>query len=76
MTLAFMFVIFDTLMNDEKTIERIQKLQGVIETHITYGIYDAYVKIKVETKEELQLLTSRIRSIDNVHSTNTMLVID
>ena len=60
--------IKDILAN-EKDIE--YEIQGV------YGIYDIVLKISSNNEEKLRvIITNKIRKIDNVQSTLTMMVIE
>ena len=58
------------VLNDVRAIE------GVEEAEMVYGVYDIVVKVKTETMDTLkQIVTYRIRRIDKVLSTQTLLVV-
>ena len=58
------------VMND------ILKINGVKEVMGTYGVYDIFVKVQVATRKEIEeLITKKIRKINNVISTTTLSVI-
>jgi len=58
------------VMND------ILKIDGVKEVLGTYGQYDIFVKVQVPTRNEIeQIITQKIRRVDNVLSTTTLSVI-
>lgn len=58
------------VMND------ILKIDGVKEVMGTYGVYDIFVKVQVATRKEIEeLITKKIRKINNVISTTTLSVI-
>jgi len=58
------------VMND------ILKIDGVKEAMGTYGIYDIFVKVQVTTRKEIEeVITKKIRKINNVISTTTLSVI-
>jgi DNA-binding Lrp family transcriptional regulator len=58
------------VMND------ILKIDGVKEVMGTYGVYDLFVKVQVATRKEIEeLITKKIRKINNVISTTTLSVI-
>jgi len=58
------------VMND------ILKINGVKEVMGTYGVYDIFVKVQVVTRKEIEeLITKKIRKINNVISTTTLSVI-
>ena len=58
------------VMND------ILKINGIKEVMGTYGVYDIFVKVQVATRKEIEeLITKKIRKINNVISTTTLSVI-
>jgi len=58
------------VMND------ILKIDGVKEVMGTYGVYDIFVKVQVTTRKEMEeVITKKIRKINNVISTTTLSVI-
>lgn len=58
------------VMND------ILKIDGVKEVMGTYGVYDIFVKVQVQTRKEIEeVITKKIRKINNVISTTTLSVI-
>ena len=58
------------VMND------ILKIDGVKEVMGTYGVYDIFVKVQVTTRKEIEeVITKKIRKINNVISTTTLPVI-
>ncbi|MFQ5710773.1 MAG: Lrp/AsnC family transcriptional regulator [Candidatus Geothermarchaeales archaeon] len=65
------------LGREEETKSRILEVPGVEETYRVYGVYDMVVKIKADNMEELRhKVLSRIRKIDSVRSTLTMIVME
>jgi DNA-binding Lrp family transcriptional regulator len=58
------------VMND------ILKIDGVKEVMGTYGVYDIFAKVQVQTRKEIEdVITKKIRKINNVISTTTLSVI-
>ena len=58
------------VMND------ILKIDGIKEVMGTYGVYDIFVKVQVATRNEIeQVITKKIRKVNNVISTTTLSVI-
>lgn len=54
----------------------ILKIDGVKEVMGTYGVYDIFVKVQVTTRKEIEeVITKKIRKINNVISTTTLSVI-
>jgi DNA-binding Lrp family transcriptional regulator len=59
------------LSKDLKAIPEVKEYFGV------YGVYDYVVRLEANTMEQLKdAITNRIRRMDNVRSTLTMMVID
>jgi len=57
------------ILNKESTVK--YEVQGV------YGVYDIIVKITADSMENLRnIITNKIRKIDKVYSTLTMMVIE
>ncbi|MBI5377678.1 MAG: Lrp/AsnC ligand binding domain-containing protein [Thaumarchaeota archaeon] len=58
------------VMND------ILKIDGAKEVMGTYGVYDIFAKVQVRTRKEIEeVITKKIRKINNVISTTTLSVI-
>lgn len=56
-------------------IETIRKLEGVLESEMLYGPYDAYALLKAEGSEKLRdIIIKEIREIDGVQSTLTCFI--
>ena len=59
------------LAKDLKAIPEVKEFYGV------YGVYDYVVRLEAATMEQLKdVITNRIRRMENVRSTLTMMVID
>jgi DNA-binding Lrp family transcriptional regulator len=59
------------LSKDLKAIPEVKEYFGV------YGVYDYVVRLEANTMEQLKdAITNRIRRMENVRSTLTMMVID
>jgi len=57
-------------------MNNILKIDGVKEVLGTYGQYDIFVKVQVQTRNEIELIiTRKIRKVSNVLSTTTLFVI-
>ena len=58
-----------------KTLSKEKDIQ--FEVHGVYGVYDIIVKLTSENGETLRgIITNKVRKIDHVQSTLTMMVID
>ena len=74
MTLAF--VMLNTVPNQiEHVLEKIREIEGVEEAYMLYGIHDIVAVVKVETTEELKGIILRIRTVEHVLSTLSLMVV-
>lgn len=70
------------LGSDQEIVTKIKEILNVekglkFEVQGVYGIYDIVVKIESENADHLRsVITNKIRKIDKVQSTLTMMVID
>ena len=61
---------------DVEPIETIRGLEGVQESEMLYGPYDAYALIKAQDSEKLrEIIIQKIRDVDGVQSTLTCFII-
>jgi DNA-binding Lrp family transcriptional regulator len=66
-----------TLGSEENIIREIAKLPDVKEVRGTYGVHDIFVKVKSDNTESLNhVITSKIRKIQGITSTVTLVVIE
>ncbi|MGQ0605427.1 MAG: Lrp/AsnC ligand binding domain-containing protein [Candidatus Nitrosotenuis sp.] len=81
MPIAFILLNSD-LGSDQEIITKIKEMLAVekgikSEVQGVYGIYDIVVKIEADNSDHLRnIITSKIRKIDKVQSTLTMMVIE
>ena len=62
--------------HEMEVMNAILKIDGVKEVMGTYGVYDIFTKVQVTTRKEIEdVITKKIRKIDNVISTTTLSVI-
>ena len=60
---------------EEQVLKEAKRIEGVQEAYVSYGVYDLILKVNASSMEELkQLVTHRLRSIDNVRSTLTLML--
>jgi DNA-binding Lrp family transcriptional regulator len=56
-------------------LEEVRKIPGVIEAHILYGPYDAYVMVEAKNISRIQdIVINEIRSINGILSTMTSFI--
>ena len=81
MPTAFILLNSD-LGSDQEIIVKLKEILGVekgikFEVQGVYGIYDIVVKIEADNPDHLRsIITNKIRKIDRVQSTLTMMVIE
>lgn len=62
---------------EEELVKGLKKIENVKEVYVVYGVYDIIVKIEAETMEKLkETVTWKIRRLDKVRSTLTMIVVE
>ncbi len=73
--MAQAFVLINCeLGSEESVITRLKTLEGVVEVHGTFGAYDILAKIESDRVESLrELITWKIRKIENIRSTLTLM---
>ncbi|MCP8323045.1 MAG: Lrp/AsnC ligand binding domain-containing protein [Candidatus Methylarchaceae archaeon HK02M2] len=72
------FVLINTDLGTERDLLiKLGKIKNVEEAHFVYGVYDIIAKISADTMEEVkEIVAWKIRRLENVRSTLTMLVIE
>ncbi len=61
----------------ENVVSTLEKLDSVVEIFPVYGVYDVVAKVQADTMEKLKdIVTWKVRSLDQVRSTITMLVLE
>ena len=60
-----------------EVLKELKKVEGVDEAWAVYGVYDIVARVKADTMDNLkEIMTLRIRRLDKVHSTLTMIIIE
>ena len=72
------FVLINTEIGSEANVlETLKKVEGVDEAFAVYGVYDIIARVKADTMDKLkETVTWRIRRLDKVRSTLTMIVVE
>jgi DNA-binding Lrp family transcriptional regulator len=78
MPTAFVMVNCDLeIESEQKAINKLKNVQGVIDVNEVTGVYDIVVKITSDTLESMkEIITRDIRTIDVIRSTMTLIVIE
>ena len=75
MATAFVLINVEIGFEDE-VLRSLKPISEVKEAHLVYGVYDIIARIETETMQELKDAVSwKIRRVDKVRSTLTMIVI-
>ena len=76
MNLAYVLINTD-MGSEEKVTNDLNKIEEVKKVYEVYGVYDLVVRVEAETLEKLKVVVSdSIRTIENVRTTLTMIVMD
>jgi DNA-binding Lrp family transcriptional regulator len=76
MPVAFVLVNAETGSEDEVVAE-LRKIENVKESYTVFGVYDVVAKVEAESMDKLtETITWKIRRLDKVRSTLTMIVIE
>jgi len=72
------FVLINTEIGSESdVVKQLRSVEGVEEAHAVYGVYDIVAKISADSMDKLkEIVTWRIRKLDKVRSTLTMIIIE
>ncbi|MEM2911953.1 MAG: Lrp/AsnC ligand binding domain-containing protein [Candidatus Bathyarchaeia archaeon] len=72
------FVLINTEIGSEADVLKdLKKIEGVEEAFSVYGVYDVIAKVTADTMDKLkEIVTWRIRRLDKVRSTLTMIIIE
>jgi len=63
--------------SEQEVLKKLKKIAEVKEAYLVYGVYDIVAKVEAETMKKLrEVIASKIRGIDGVRSTLTMIVIE
>jgi DNA-binding Lrp family transcriptional regulator len=72
------FVLINAEIGSEgEVLAELKKVEGVEEAYSVYGVYDVIAQVKADSMDKLKdIVTWRIRRLNKVRSTLTMIVID
>jgi DNA-binding Lrp family transcriptional regulator len=72
------FVLINTEIGSEADVLKdLKKVEGVDQAFAVYGVYDIIARVKADTMDKLkEIVTWRVRRLDKVRSTLTMIVVE
>ena len=75
--MATAFVLINAEIGAEtEVLKGLKEVSEVKEAHMVYGVYDIIARIETETMQELKdIISWKIRRLDKVRSTLTMIVV-
>ena len=78
MIMPIAYVMVNTEIDTmEDVLEILKKIPNVQEAHMVYGVYDIIVKVEADTMAMLkEILSQKIRNIDKIMSTLTMIAME
>jgi len=63
--------------SEDEVLKALKTIPNVREAYVVYGVYDIVARVEGETMEKLKdIVTWKIRRLDKVRSTLTMIVIE
>lgn len=66
------YVLLNTEEFDPQLMKELRKIKGVEEAYPLYGVYDVMVKTRADTMDEIKEIHNRIRRLERVRQTLTM----
>jgi DNA-binding Lrp family transcriptional regulator len=77
-TMPSAFVLINVESGSEDSVlKQIRSIANIIESYVSYGVYDLVIKVKSDSMNELkEIVTYKIRAISNVRSTLTLMIIE
>jgi DNA-binding Lrp family transcriptional regulator len=72
------FVLINAEIGSENDVlAELKKIENVREAYVVYGVYDIIAKVESDSMDKLKsMVTWRIRRLDKVRSTLTMIVVE
>jgi DNA-binding Lrp family transcriptional regulator len=76
MPLAFVLINAE-IGSENAVLAELKKIENVKEAYVVYGVYDIIAKVESDTMDKLKaMVTWRVRRLDKVRSTLTMIVVE
>ncbi len=62
---------------ETEVLEQLHKMENVVDTQETYGVYDIVARIESDSQSQLaHIISDQIRKISNINTTLTLIPID
>jgi len=70
-------IFINTRSDSTNAVEYLKRVEGISEAHSSRGLYDAVAMVQAESLNKVkEIVSRRIRSIDNVKSTLTLTLVE
>ena len=66
------YVLLNTGELNPQLMEKLRNMKGVEEAYAVYGVYDIIVKTKADTMDKIKEIHNKIRKMEKVTQTLTM----
>jgi DNA-binding Lrp family transcriptional regulator len=71
------FVMLNVDLGCERDVLReLREMDGVVEAYVVDGVYDVVVVLEAESLDDLRKVILKVRGMDNVQSTLTMIAVE
>ena len=72
------FVLINSEPGKEpEVLEQLRKMENVVDTQETYGVYDIVARIESDSQSQLaHIISDQIRKISNINTTLTLVLVD
>jgi DNA-binding Lrp family transcriptional regulator len=71
------FVMLHVDLGCERDVLReLRRMNGVVEAYIVDGVYDVVVVLEAKSLDDLRNVISKVRGMDDVQSTLTMIAVE
>jgi DNA-binding Lrp family transcriptional regulator len=67
------YLLVNTEEYDRELVKALRNIKGVEEAYPLYGVYDIIVKTKADTMDEIKEIHNKIRKLQKVRQTLTMI---
>jgi len=61
---------------ERDVLRELKGMDGVVEAYVVEGVYDVVVVLEAESLDDLRNLILKVRGMDNVQSTLTMIAVE
>jgi DNA-binding Lrp family transcriptional regulator len=61
---------------ERDVLRELRGMEGVVEAYVVEGVYDVVVVLEAEGLDDLRNVISKVRGMDNVQSTLTMIAVE